>query len=377
MRVRLFIQAVCLLVFSSFYAQDILIDSLQIQLKKEINNESRALILADIGMRYYLSQVYYDSAYYYTEKAYLLAKKEKSESTEAKSLFYLGLISNSLNNYEAAIDYYTKSKTISEKLQESKRVSSTFNNIGGTYFELGKYDKAIENYKKALDISISKKDTFEIGVAYMNIGEVYYAMGRFEKSKEILKLSLETLTKTKLKPPTVHLFYARTLFELSDIDGAEKEAIIALKISNKENNLYYISKSSEVLSKIYSEKKDFKKALSFYKNFSVYNDSLRNLKGLNEIEKLKLNFELKQKKEELSYIIQKQKDRYVIWFLISIGLLLLGILVSRQRKVVRMTQQMHGVQKRLIENDLERRELLLKQEKSISFRDIEEQDEEL
>ncbi len=208
----------------------------------------------------------------------------------------------------------------------------------------------------------------------MNIGEAYYKLNKLEKSRTLLEKSLSLIKTTKRDPPTVHLFYARTLDALKEMDLAEKEANQAFTIAEKHNNLFYMAESSQLLSNIYYKKNDFEKAYFFQQTFQKLKDSLNTAKDTNEVEKLKLNFELTKKEKELDYILQKNKYQNIIYILAGFGLLLLIILIFRQKKVIKMTAEIHDIQKRLVQEELEKRELLLKNKNATGFDAAREQD---
>jgi hypothetical protein len=366
-----------MLLASQMYGQDATIDKLQTALKTTSEIEERVSLLTDIGVAYFNGQVYFDSAFYYVEKAHLLAAENALENAEARPLFNLGIIQNFLNNHDEAIDYYVRAKNILEKYGRSSQVGAAYNNIGGTYFEQKKYDKALENYELALAIALEANDSLNMGIDYMNIGEVYYSTGRLEKSKETFEMSLELLRSANYNPPTVHLFYARTLFALDEFDVAENEAILALDISKADKDLYYSSETAMLLANIYSEKNDFEKAFQYQQEAKVKQDSLNTAKELNEVEKLNLNFELQKNKEELAFIRQKNQYQNIIYALAGLGLLLLGILISRQIKLVKINQEMRDVQKRLIEGELNQREMEHKVRHATGFEASKSQDNEL
>ena len=72
-----------LFVFVQTYGQNSVIDDLQLKLKATTEIEERVTLLTDIGFEYYAGQVYFDSAFYYVEKAHLLAAENEAESAEA------------------------------------------------------------------------------------------------------------------------------------------------------------------------------------------------------------------------------------------------------------------------------------------------------
>ncbi len=346
--------------YSEVKAQDTVLDSLQQIVMQEDDPASRAKALTTIGMHYFARQVYFDSAYYYAEKGYELAKEYESDNEQARALFYLGTIDNFLGKYESSIDHYNRSITILERLGSVNKVGSAYNNVGGNFFMMQSYDKAIDSYEKALEIASDQKDTLSMGINYMNIGEVLFMKDDLIASRTALEHSLELLEAVGYDPPTGHLFYARTLLALGESDLGAEQARLALTIAEKDSDMYYISEASQVLAQQAYAKKDFENAFLYQQKHTRYKDSLNTAKNINEIEKLKLNFELSKKEEEVAHLSQKNRDRNIIYLLVGVGVVLLFALVTRWYKISRMTREIHDVQKRLVETELKQREFDLK-----------------
>ncbi len=352
---------------ASVCGQNSRIDSLQQQLENTTSNEERARLLTNIGMQYYHRQVYFDSAFFYTQKAYDLSKQYELENMEANTLFNLGIIHNSINDYTSSIAYYEQSREIIERLNLVGPLGNVINNIGGCYFELKDYDTAIQYYQEALAMAQEQGDISSVGIDYMNIGEALYMKGDLEASKENLEKAIQALETIDFDPATVHLFYGRTLFAMNEVEKAKIEGEKALKIAEAKEHIGYIAESSELLSKVYGQLEEYSLAYANERKFRIYSDSLNTAKELNEIEKLKLNFELKENQEKLDHVLQKTKYQNIIYLLACVAVLMLVVLVFRQRKIVRMTKEIHDIQKRLVEQELNRREWKEKNPNTTAF----------
>ncbi len=116
-----------------------------------------------------------------------------------------------------------------------------------------------------------------------------------------------------------------------------------------------ITKSPQLLSNIYRSNKEFEKSLVYFNKAVLFKDSLRTIKERKEIEKLKLNFDLNKKREELAYLNQKDKHQNTIYILITAGIVLLFVLIFRQLKIIRMTSEVRDVQKQLVFKELKDR----------------------
>ncbi|MEL6812094.1 MAG: tetratricopeptide repeat protein [Bacteroidota bacterium] len=328
------------------------IDSLRSVLAKEPAAQDKVGIYSAMGNYFIRTQVYHDSAFFYTERAYDLAKQEGMAFDEAKALFDLGRIHNFLKDSEKAIAYYKRSLEVTKTLNRPQSLSSVYNNIGGAYFELEQFGDAIEYYEKALDISLTEGDARHIAVDYMNIAEAEYKLGDLYASKKHFELSKRQLDNINWEPSTFFLFYSRTLFALNDIEAAKVSVDKALSISEEQGDMYMISQSSELRSQIAELEKDYESAIGFYEKHVRFRDSLNTAREVNAIDKLKLNFDLDKAEKELVFMNKRNTSLKIIYILSAAGLLLLLVLISRQRKIIAMTRQMRDAQKALVDSKI-------------------------
>lgn len=353
------------------------IDSLRGQLKIATKIEKKVEVLSDISEYYFDSQVYLDSSFFYAEKAYFLAKKENIEFEQARALFNLGLVRTELGDFDEAIDYLLQSRAITANLNLTENLSVISSNIGGLYLEKKDYTNAIVNYNKAIAISKEIKDTIGIAIDYLNVGEAQYKLGELEAAKKTLSYSLDLLKEQDLELASSHLNYAYVLFGLDEIERSQSEATKALEIAEKESDIKAIAESSQLLSDIYESNKEYEKSLAYLNKAVVFKDSLKTAKELNEIEKLKLNFELNKKRKELDYLNQKSTYQNIIYVLAAAGIVLLIILVLRQLKIARMTQEIRDAQRDLVFEGLKDRKAQEEDRRTSGFQAILEQDKEL
>lgn len=318
-------------------------DSLRIAIKQSTSDSAKYTNYVELGDYFYLTQIYNDSAFYYTEKA--LVYSQEGTVDRARALFNLGSIQKSLGNYDEAIGYYKDSKAILSDLGMDRIVSSCLNNIGAVYFDRGDYNEAIVNYRSALEIAQTHKDGIAIAIDLMNIGEALYRKDELIGSKNELEKALFILdTINEERPTEAHFFYAQTLFGLEDFKESEVHAKIALAFAEKREDLASISMVSNLLSKILQEEGDYEKALFYTQQFALYNDSISSARALNEVEKLKLNLELSEKQENIDRYKERDKYLMIIYALLIGGVLVVGVLIAGLIRIRRMKQEMRDIQ---------------------------------
>jgi len=103
-------------------------------------------------------------------------ESNKDEHLKAKSWYYMGRVSQDLQQTEKALDYYLKAASYAERLDDYKLSALTYNNLGILYRQQRMFDKAIYETNRSLDLYTQKKDTLGMIVAYRNIGKIYLFM---------------------------------------------------------------------------------------------------------------------------------------------------------------------------------------------------------
>lgn len=355
-----------LFIFFSSQAQTPRIDSLRIVLNSITDPVKYASISSDMSEAFYDSQLYPDSSYFYAEKAYKVAENNGLIRQKARALANLGMVFSQLDKHEEALVNFQNSKTVFQELDDSLSLSVVNSSIANVYYEMEQYEVAIDYFQKAITMSIKEKDSIGMLIDYMNIGETEYKIGRLDASKTHLEYALNLMQKTKTTFSAGHIYYGNTLLALGMVDSASIEGDIALDLAQKEGNLKNISEASELLFKAKVVQDDYKNAIGHYERFIMYKDSLNAAKEINNIEKLKLNFDLSEKEKELAYVSQKTKYLNVIYILAGLGLVLLIFLISRQRKISKMTRDIHEIQTNLVRNKMIERDALRSKNSSTS-----------
>ena len=350
----------CILAFMLFtlhasIAQESKVDSLKLLLEEIEYPIEKTNLYNEIAISFYTSQLYNDSAYYYNEKAYQIAKEYSLPDKEGRALFNFGLILTETGETNLAIENYLKALFIFERLKDSQSISVINSSIAALYFTEEKYDKAIVFFNKAIEISTQNKDSLGMAIDYANLGETEYKIEKYIDAKKHLDLAKKIAKKKGLAFPSLNISSGNTLFALQNSDSAMIEAKKGLSLAQKENDIKSISEASDLLHRIESSKENYKDALLHYKRFVMYEDSLSVAKDEHVIEMLKLNADIRSKEEAITRMKQKEKYMNIIYVLVAIGIVLLVFLISRQIKVVKMTQEVHDIQTKLVGRELEER----------------------
>ncbi len=348
---------ILLLFFSIVFSQESSqkIDSLKKVLKKSIPPEGKASTYNRLSYEYLVSKKSFDSAYYYADIGYNYAVKENLKRKQVDLLFSKAAIYYNVGNYDKSLKNYLVALQIAEEENYTSIIPAITNNIGDLYMIKKDYKNAEKLFNKCLKVAqINKINNLE-AMEYINLGEIYYYTEQYEKSLKFVNIGIEKYETIGDTLPLNYYTQARTLLALNEFEKAKSSSLIGIKKAIEKNNAEYIYKHSLLLSEIFSEFKNYKKAL-FYKDQALkYKDSINLKSEFDKIEKLKLNFKVEEQAASIENIKQKNRFLKTIYILIGIGVLLIILIIFRQLKIVRMTKTIHDIQYSLIKHELDKK----------------------
>ncbi|MEO0527943.1 MAG: histidine kinase dimerization/phosphoacceptor domain -containing protein, partial [Bacteroidota bacterium] len=233
----------------------------------------------------------------------------ESELELSYGLNNLGNILIKLGDFEMAESTLNEAMEIKRRLKVMPSLANTLNILGELYVEVGQPQRALVPLKEALAIGHEVKDMDVVHSANSHLGQAYLKLGNLRASETSMLSALKSV----------------------DQNSASVEDVLLL----------------ESLSTLYKKRKNPRKALQYIEMARKLDDSLQNLDRLESINRLKTQYEVKEKELEISRLKSNQllqdaeiekKERERIFF---IGTILLGTAVilflyrayvSRKRK---------------------------------------------
>jgi tetratricopeptide (TPR) repeat protein len=361
-------------------AQDVIkLDSLQQALKQAKTDTTVFRTLMELSHLYFSSD--YAKAKEYSIQARDLAISKKLKKHELTALTQIGNVAIAQGDYKQAATLFFNSLKEYEELRDTSGMISMNNNLGASYDRMGEYDKALDCYFKAQELmnasSLSERKKVVLPTVYNNIANIYQTKGDPKSAlayyEKALELALEVpnhkatgiaynnigkLYANELNEPAKALEYltkglefrekigdlgeiARSLIILSnfhlrqnDLDKSEEYAKRALEIGQKIGSMDIQRAAYLGLYEIEEKHGNYSAALSNFKSFKTFSDSILNQQATSEIARLQLQYDF-EKAEKLREEEAKQtRLRYMSTIAaLSVGLILtvLIILVIRFR----------------------------------------------
>ncbi len=328
----------------------------------------------------------YEKAEEFINKAIFYAKQTRNLSAQADLYNTKGNIFKDQALFEHAIDIYFEALKLWEEADDSAGMAIAHGSIGNMYYFQKDYEKSMEYLFKKLPISIKTNDYWEVSKTYNTIAAVCNAQSKYNSSLIYLKKSLQLNLMMNYPSGIADSYYnlANTYYLMSIADSAayyaDKSIIIArniydqaklasyyilrgriyLKSGNESLALkdlkegyaiakeleipFEISDASKLLSSIYSNNGNFKKAFNMLSEHKIMQDSLNKAENIRKITQLELQYKFDKKQREIENLSRQerlaneakmQQQRIYIFGLsiVLIFIVLFGILIFRQKSL--------------------------------------------
>ena len=343
----------------------------------------------------------YEDALEGYKKALIYLKELDEKYLIAGCLHNMGTIYSGQGNYPLALEHYQHALEIATELNEKQGEFAGYASIGNIYFTQSDYEKALEYAQKSLKIAEETNEKQLIATANRSIGGIYkrtnnlLALEYFQKA---LKLS-EELNQIPFTIETL-IYVGEFYFQKQDYENAKKyfqDALsksedigkkrsvcnamyslgeISLKERRYSDALTYAQKSlaianelkllkdqkdiHDLLSRIYANNYNYKKAFEHHVLFKELNDSVfndGNVKRIAELEyrykyeKEKQALELQQQQKDVILVAEKKQQRIIMFSFIGAFILvsLLAMYVYRSYRIKRQSNLILTKQKQEIE----------------------------
>jgi serine phosphatase RsbU (regulator of sigma subunit) len=316
---------------------------------EKINDSSQvAEALNDIGIAYYMQQIY-DSAMVYFEQSAVLKVATKDSLGAGRAFNNTGIMHDIAGSPGKAVNSYIKALRIYEEKKDSSLIVGTTLNIGLVYLNQKNYPFAEEEYLKTAKISAFIKDTtslinsynslgivqdnykdFDSAFSYFNsalllsetINHKYYTslsltniatnLSYRDKYAESLAFSLRALALKdelgyKSSMAISHIGIAETYKKLKNPILAIKHAEQALDLAEETNYVEYIKAAKSLLHGLYHERENDIKAYQYLHEYVNLKDSLLNEQNTKIINELNTKYETEKKDKEIT-LLTKDKE---------------------------------------------------------------------
>jgi serine phosphatase RsbU (regulator of sigma subunit) len=269
-----------------------------IRVSEELNNDSlKGVAYGRLGTTY-LFRENLSRALENINNAFKFLPEHKTDSNYVNLRLKRTLIFSFLDqtsSYKSSLQWLLSAATV----QPSKILESNIYNLtGNCYLELNMPDSAIYYFSKSREIRERIKNLQWIGQSYNNLGTAYYNKKDYSAALKYYQQGVAWRIKGKANFTGVvesYINIGKTYFKLQNTSLAHSYLDKAYLLADSMRNLSLKQRAAMGLKDVYTEKKDYKKAMTYLEIYYAVNDSMYSDKKKEEIATLTLDYETDQK----------------------------------------------------------------------------------
>ncbi len=334
-----------------------------IELAKEKNNLDYQITALNKKAHYYVDNNKFLTGFDAIEQSIALAHKLKVDSILEYLYIYKSKVLLKIDNVDGAINYLIKAKKIIDKQNDDNALAFYYNSLGNLYYNQKEYDKAITTYIAAGKSYYSINNNYYYRGSIDNIGICYRNLGNYDSAQFYFKEAISIAQKYQSKNGEVNsllnlsknYFYKKQFKEAIEIGNSVNSEILKNNLSNTflfENIIglanIYLAKNDlpkfdstlaelkrvmnsiptslnerllyfELLKNKYKNSTKREEYIKAFENYNLIKDSIDNFKLLKLENGINDKFEIANKIENYSELLQDLKvkemeNKWIIMF---------------------------------------------------------------
>ncbi|MCU0356944.1 MAG: tetratricopeptide repeat-containing sensor histidine kinase [Cyclobacteriaceae bacterium] len=324
---------------------------------------------SNIGNFYHELGVY-DEAYFYLTRAYSMLKTGHINHEDSVmmniAIHNVGRVFKELGQYDIALQHLRLSRKTSYELKDNEGSPYSLDEIGDVMMRQGKYDSALNYLQHSLNETrqlirdnpgtivkeLQTKTLYKIAMVFMFTGQEDKALAYFDST-----YTLHKITNNQFGLAEVQLGRGILYLRQNDFIQAEEYFSDALTRARLLNARILEIKCYEQLARVSELTGDYKKALSYFKQYKVFNDSLFSSEMQQKLYRDQVRFATEAKDEQIESLIRQEEYRLseirkqeLIRNVLVVVMALSGILLFT---VYRSSQRRKQINKLLIQHQEE------------------------
>jgi signal transduction histidine kinase/Tfp pilus assembly protein PilF len=250
-----------------------------------------------------------EKAFSLYQQAFITAEEMGNSHGAVRCLGNMAAVLDDNNDLEEAKKYYLKAIQYARKLEDEVMASQLGNNLASVYQKENKLDSALVLYEKSVEINRAAEEYYFLSISLANIGGIKTKKKEYELASTYLNESYEIAQKIK---NTYCMGIA--LSKLCGNYAAQKNHSRVIKTANEALDILGTNGDISVrngfykhLSSSYEAQKNYELALKNQRLYDSFSDSLYNVEKINQINSLKITYEVAQKETE-NKLLKAEKE---------------------------------------------------------------------
>lgn len=221
-----------------------------------------------------------------------------------------------------ASDFYNKAMAIYKRENLKGDIASCYNLRGTFYMSLSKLDSASEYFLKSIEMCREINDEDRISAAYANLGLVYSQKKEHGKAQTYFNRSLKIATKLTNKYRTILIYIGLGAMYTStdEYDKAEFYLLQSITLAKSIQHKKKLEESYNKLTILEKKRGRFNNALKYSELAAKYRDSIYTEDKAKKIAEVEVQYKT-EKKDQVIQLLERDKKIQMIWrniFLVAI-----------------------------------------------------------
>jgi len=337
------------------------------------NYRKLSSIYGNLGMLYYNNNYDTERTLFYYRKSLDYAVQLNDKELIAEAYNRIGGIFYNQTNFNDALYYFSKAYEIFVDLDNERGIAIALNNIGEVYRLKGNLSMALNYFEQSIKLSTKINYIRLNAINFENMGQINSFQGDIDKAFEYYNksLSLYKSINSTLDLAELYILMAEEYAKSNNNVGEHNSYGNAYDVSIEYNQWENIKKSSLGLSKIYENKKEYKKSLEYVRTYANYNDSIIKKQMSDELFDLQSHFlrDIKEKEilikdSDIALLENEREINKLKQNILILGVILLVILtafiivrlrfrVKKEKLLNQKNKQIHQVQQEILKVELQ------------------------
>jgi tetratricopeptide (TPR) repeat protein len=300
------------------------------QLEKLVHQADRMLATIFFGIGDYKNS----AVYFFKALKFFEARKDTMGIVFMN--INLGAVQDRLHNYDKALEFYLNGQNLLTRSslpssEKARPFTSLYNNIANIYQIKQDFESARQYYEKTLLLARENQNKTLEGIALNNLGKLYFT-DLNDQSKALtyliegLKVREEVGDKNELAKSYIQLSAYYT--QQKNFSEAKRAGEQAIKLGKEVGSLEMQKDGYQSLAMIEEERGNLQESLSAFKLFKKLSDSIQSQMAGSELAKLQLQYDFEKSEQERILEKEQLRTRYTIAIVILAASLLVVILIA-------------------------------------------------
>lgn len=319
------------------------------QKRHYLRGEAEAFHL--LGISYYYGENYLISDQY-QDRCIIIAKKIDDTELLARAYNAKGLSAYHLEKFKNSYKYYQKALVYLNQISQNHSYKgAVIHNIAALYDQEGKSKTAIYFFNQAIAFNLKNHNDLWLGQNYYEKAIAYRHQSNFKAAIQNSKISISYAIKVK----DAKMMVQNLIFQgnIATNFGELKKAQLLLDSAHQLGSKNHLSKlklaTLKNLSQLAEKRNNFRKSLSFEKEYNRLYDSLYNVNRFKQLDEFRTYFDAEQKQKENEFLkklnlaqkIQLENRNYfiiAIFLLLSLSVYLAHLIYVNSKKIKKNNQ---------------------------------------